>query len=211
MQNVGFSPRSCFLRAGPRTPVRGGVMAGNEAKLTEALEPICAALSLSLFDVEVRQRQIQVTVEGAGLVELEVLAEAARLISAFLDEHEDLAPAARYDLEVTSPGVERRLRRPEHFIAVIGSPVAIRLTAGTDGPRRIEGTVEAADADHVTIRTEAGDTRTVAHGDIDRAHTVFDWRAALAEHKAETREEARTAPRASKGRDRVATGGAKPR
>jgi ribosome maturation factor RimP len=186
-------------------------MAGNEAKLEEALAPICAALSLTLFDVEVRQRQLQVTVEGADLVGLEVLADAARLISAFLDEHEDLAPSGRYDLEVTSPGVERRLRRPEHFTAVVGSPVAIRLAAGTDGPRRVEGTVEAADTEHVTVRTEAGEERTIAFGDIDRAHTVFDWRAALAEHKAETREEARTAPRAGKGRERVATGGAKPR
>jgi ribosome maturation factor RimP len=76
--------------------------------------------------------------------------------------------------------LERRLRRPAHFAKALGGRVAVRTIAGTPGERRFEGTLRAADADGITVDDDAGAEHRVPYPAIDRAHTVFDWRAALA-------------------------------
>jgi ribosome maturation factor RimP len=121
-----------------------------------------------------------VTVERGEDLDLDAIAEVARSVSAALDEHDELAPAGPFELEVTSPGLERRLRRPEHFVRALGSIVALRTEPGTPGERRLEGRLVAADEHGVEVRPDGGNARRLAYGEIERAHTVFDWRAALA-------------------------------
>ena len=101
--------------------------------------------------------------------------------------HDDGADpiAGAYTLEVTSPGLERTLRTPPHFVRAVGETVKIKLTADAspdpDADRRLTGTLVAADDDGITVRTDApsGDEspaeRQVAYAHIERARTVFEW------------------------------------
>ncbi|HWL41628.1 MAG TPA: ribosome maturation factor RimP [Ilumatobacter sp.] len=139
--------------------------------------PIVSDLQLDLYDIEQRGGTLRVTLDtpaGAEAgIDLEQLALATRLISRELD-HTDPIPG-RYTLEVSSPGVERPLRTPEHFARVIGEPVTVRLVApDANGQRRFEGRLVAADATTATVLTDTGE-RTLALAQVERAKTVFEW------------------------------------
>jgi ribosome maturation factor RimP len=85
-----------------------------------------------------------------------------------------------YTLEVTSPGLERSLRVPKHFIREVGKVVAIRLTAAVNGVRRAQGVLLSADENNIVVRLNDKSTTeitemTIGYDMIDRARTVFEW------------------------------------
>jgi ribosome maturation factor RimP len=146
------------------------------ARVRRLVAPIAADLRLDVYDVEQRGGVLRITLDtpaGSGNgVTLDDLALASRLISKELDQHDPVP--TRYTLEVTSPGVERSLRVPDHFRREMGKVVAIRLANVTADERRLQGEIVAADDDGVTIRGEHGE-RSIPYRDIDRAKTVFEW------------------------------------
>lgn len=156
------------------------------AAVRALVAPIVEQLDLDLYDLEHRGGILRVTIDtppgSDGGVNLDTIALATRLISRELD-HSDPLPG-RYTLEVTSPGVERSLRTPEHFQREIGKTVAIRLSDVASDQRRITGVLVAADDEAATIEVVAdpgaatADTagqRRVEYRQIDRARTVFEW------------------------------------
>jgi ribosome maturation factor RimP len=156
--------------------------------LLARLEPRCAGLGVEVVDAELLRggaggrlgAVLRVTVDRPGAaLDLDAVAAVSEVVSGLLDAEPSLGPAGRYDLEVTSPGVERRLRRPAHFRAALGAQVAVKTCPGVLGERRVEGVLEAADDEGIALGA-AGGTRRLAYGEIEQAHTVFDWRAALA-------------------------------
>ncbi len=152
------------------------------SRVRELVEPLVVDLGLELYDLEQRGGTLRVTIDtppgSSGSVNLDALATATRLISRELD-HSDPIPG-RYTLEVTSPGVERPLRLPEHFARELGKDVARRLRPGADGRRRMRGLLVASTADTITVRTGVNDDatpieETVAVDQIEKAHTIFEW------------------------------------
>lgn len=144
--------------------------------------PAVAAAGLELVDVELTPapRVLRVRVDADEGVDLDGLGPLAKAISRLLDEA-DAVPGGHYDLEVSSPGLERPLRRPEHFARSVGLHVRVRTRPATDGSRRVEGVVVAADEEGFVVRPDdGGEPRRLSYGDVDRARTVFDWQAALA-------------------------------
>ena len=127
-----------------------------------------ATSGLELVDVEHTGKLLRVTVDRPGGVDLDAISDATRLVSDALDRT-DVVPG-RYMLEVSSPGVERPLRRPDHFRRFVGTTIAVRTRPGTEGDRRIEGKLEAADDEGVVV---AG--RRLTYDEIERARTVFVW------------------------------------
>ena len=134
------------------------------------IEPLLGEQGLEVVDVEHSGATLRITVDRAegGGIDLDTVARASEVVSAVLDRADPIP--ARYTLEVSSPGIERPLRTPAHFRRHVGATVAIKTRPGTEGDRRMEGTLEAADDAGVTV---AG--RTLAYADIERAHTVFSW------------------------------------
>jgi len=143
--------------------------------------PVLKAAGLELIDVELRAGNIVVTVDHEGGIDLDTLASASKAISAAIDR-DDVGPAGRYELEVSSPGLERRLRRPEHFRRFVGHQIAVRTQPGVEGERRFDGEIVSADDRGVVVAVSglSEGSRRLAYADIERAHTIFDWRAALA-------------------------------
>jgi ribosome maturation factor RimP len=144
--------------------------------------PIVSDLHLDLYDLEFRGGTLRVTLDtpvgSDGGVDLETIALATRLLSKELDQHDPVP--GHYTLEVTSPGLERQLRTPEHFQREIGKTVAVRLRDTAGDARRVQGVLTAATDTDATLQLEQpgpdGTTeRTVAYSQIDRARTVFVW------------------------------------
>ena len=137
-------------------------------------EPVADDLGIELYDVERAGGILRVTVDCPGGVSLDQVAEATRRISRVLDEHDPVP--GRYTLEVTSPGLERNLRTPEHFRRAVGMQVSIRVRKPEGGAERIGGLIVSTDDEGVTLApSEGGPEEHVAFSVIDRARTVFEW------------------------------------
>jgi ribosome maturation factor RimP len=171
---------------------------GTAEAVERVVAPALEVLGLELLDVESRPGLVRVTIDREDGLDLESISKATHALSAALDEA-DCVPGGRYELEVSSPGVERRLRRPEHYAKVLGTEVAVRLKPGIDADRRLEGQLRQADTGGIELQVEGEDaTRRISYADIERCHTVFDWRAALAaDSAARPKEEDRRASRPS--------------
>ena len=151
-------------------------MAGAVAEtLYGELSPVVDALGLELVDVELSGATVRVTVDRDGGVDLDALADANRAVSRALDGLDPIP--GRYTLEVSSPGLERRLRRREHFARAVGEWVSVRLLPGTGDVRRLQGRL--VDADERGVRVEGpevpGGSAHIAYDAIERARTVFEW------------------------------------
>jgi ribosome maturation factor RimP len=141
----------------------------------ETLEAAIAAIlalrfpEVELVDTEVRggpDGTLTVFVDQPGGVDLDLCAA----ISRELDEVRD-----RYSLEVSSPGLDRRLAKPAHFAAQVGREVAVRLKAPRDGRRNYRGRLVAADDAAVTLELAAGGSVKLPLAGITKAHVVYNY------------------------------------
>ena len=150
-------------------------MPEQQQALYDLLTPLLEARGLRLYDVEVHGASVIVAVDRPDGVDLDALAEATADISRVLDDADPIA--GRYTLEVTSPGLERRLRRPEHFAAAVGENVSVRTVPGAPGSRRVTGRLAAAHDHDIELDEvpEADGPVRIAYDDIERARTVFAW------------------------------------
>jgi ribosome maturation factor RimP len=143
--------------------------------IRELVVPVVGALGCGCYDVEVtgagKTRTVRVVLDRDGGVDLDLVTEATRALSPVLDDAPFLS--GPYLLEVSSPGLERALRRPEHFASAIGE--AVTLTEHTDrGARRLRGVL--VDAGPAGCAVEVDGTRVeVPYDAIARARTVFEW------------------------------------
>lgn len=174
------------------TDINSGVgpemTSGSPDALERALSPVVGAFGLEVIDIERSGGILRVVVDGAEPIDLDRIAQVSAAVSGLLDDQPGLAPSHRYELEVSSPGVERRLRRAAHFVHAVGQRVAVRTVASAPGDRRAEGALENADEAGFSLVLDDGSTRRIDYADVDRAHTVFDWKTALKSAKHGTRQ-----------------------
>jgi ribosome maturation factor RimP len=149
------------------------VVMGPAESIRELVEPLVTAAGLECWDVESSAGIVRVLVDRPGGVDLDALGPLTQLISATLDDH-DVVPGGRYQLEVSSPGVERTLRTPAQYRRFIGSLLSIKTAVAVDGQRRFQGVLTAADDDSITIEVGDSPLRLTYH-DIQKAHTVLVW------------------------------------
>lgn len=142
--------------------------------------PVVEAAELDLVEVtfhrEAGRRVLRVTVDREGGVDLDTISTTAEQISRRLDL-EGFAPGP-YALEVTSPGIERALRRPVDFGRRVGDRVKVRTTEPIEGARNHAGALVSADAEAIVVATDGGERR-VRYEQIASARIVADWDAEL--------------------------------
>jgi ribosome maturation factor RimP len=155
--------------------------------IRELAVPLVGALGCRLYDVEIsgggRARTVRVLIERDGGVDLDAITAATQAISSALDEASstngstDGAIARGIDgpfvLEVSSPGVERPLRRPEHYHGAVGETVTITYHTET-GPRRARGVLAEAGDEQCVVEVD-GTPVPIAYDAVTKARTVFEW------------------------------------
>jgi ribosome maturation factor RimP len=148
---------------------------GVEEAVRAQIMPILDDLGVELLDVNWGGARLRLTVDTESGISSSELTTATRNISHELDETDPIP--GKFTLEVSSPGLERPLRRPDHFVRAVGGEVSVKLnaTAAEDGERRIRGVLTAADEAHIEIDTSDGGTRIIDLADISKARTVFEW------------------------------------
>ncbi len=168
---------------------------------TEKLHGIVATpladLGIEVSDIELAGGLLRVTVERSDgtSIDIDAITEATRIVSRELDIHDPIP--SRYTLEVSSPGLERALRTPAHFLRAVGQQVAVRTNPGVEGDRRVAGLLTAADDTGIVVTSESNDgpaARRLGYAEIERARTVFEWGAPPKAPKPKN-----TAPKAPKG------------
>ena len=175
MSGVGSGPRPFFVRAAiceQRYPEEVTAMSTQE-RVRDVVAPLVAERGLDLYDLELGGGVLKVTVAGGGGVDLDQIAAVTREVSHALDDADPIQ--GRYTLEVTTPGLERKLRTPDHFARAIGETVRVKTHPEVEGERRLEGVLAAADGSGVVLRLEGSGERRLAYEEIDRARTVFVW------------------------------------
>ena len=88
---------------------------------------------------------------------------------------EDVVPGGRYTLEVSSPGVERKLLKPQDYIRFQGQKVRITLRDALEGRRNWEGTLAGFDTGEVALETSQGTTVRFPFEQVAKAHLKFEW------------------------------------
>lgn len=144
----------------------------NDDVLASIVTPIVDELGAELYDLEFNGGVLKVTVTRPGGIDLDTIGEITRRVSRQLDLDDPIP--GRYTLEVSSPGLERPLRRPAHWAKAVGELVRVKLKPHVEGDRRLEGTVVHAGEAAAGIDVD-GSVVDVAFDDIDRARTVFVW------------------------------------
>ena len=147
-----------------------------DRQLWELCEPHLASMGLELDDLQVSgrgPRLLRVTVDRGGGVDVQTLADASRLLSRRLDDL-DLFDGP-YSLEVTSPGLERSLRRPRHYVKSIGRDVTVNTNVEVAGSRHHRGVLEDVGGDDFVVTVD-GTPRRIAFDQVRTTKTRFEWK-----------------------------------
>jgi ribosome maturation factor RimP len=136
-------------------------------------EPLVTHEGLEMVDVEFRRESRGLVLRlfldriGGGGVSLDDLSRVSRQLGDVLDVH-DAVPGA-YTLEVSSPGINRRLRHPDHFRRYLGKKVRVRAVGPLDGRRVFTGILEQVADDGIVV-ADAGGSHTLRFAEIAQAN-----------------------------------------
>lgn len=139
-----------------------------EAQIAKIIEANDAALYDTEVVTEFEDTIFRVLITKVGGVSLDLCARISHELSPFLDVHPPMSQ--RYRLEVSSPGIERKLTKPVHFQNAIGEKVKLKIT----GVDKLKGILKSADNKGITVETKEGDI-SFDYGQIGTAKTYFDW------------------------------------
>jgi len=146
------------------------------SRLIELTEPLLTQLGYELVDLELAagrsHAQLRVFIDRPEGIGIEDCESVSRELSALLDVR-DPVPTA-YTLEVSSPGLDRVLRKAEHYARFVGSRVHVELLAPRDGRKRYTGALAAANAGSIELNVD-GQQVSLAIVDIARTRLVPEW------------------------------------
>ena len=152
------------------------------AELGRLIEPVVDAAGFEVVDVVLTRgrspwllRVIIDTPAGDGRVPIGECADVSREIETHLDAAD--AVESRYNLEVSSPGLDRVLAREKDFLFARGSEVRIETRRPLDGRKRFRGRLEAFDGKTAALLVD-GIVMEIPFADVARANAVYDFSAA---------------------------------
>ncbi len=138
------------------------------------IKSMVESLGLELYDIvtvsendeTIYRVNISTTTEGG--VTMDQVVEVTKMISPLLD----VTPPVRgeYRLEVSSPGIERKLKTLKHFECSLGEKVKLQTLEKT----KHRGTLKGVEGDVIVLDTDEGEER-FAFNDIAKASTYFEW------------------------------------
>lgn len=136
------------------------------------VQKLIESIGLTLYDIETTSEHgetiYRVSVLGDGGTSMEQCVEATKLLSPMLDVNPPVH--GEYRLEVSSPGIERKLKKPSHFANSIGEKVKLTMMDKT----KVKGILRAYDDNMISIETEHGEERFEL-SEVLKASTYFEW------------------------------------
>lgn len=144
----------------------------NVEQIWKVVEPYLAAESLELDDLELlgrgRARTLRVTIDKSGGIDLDRISEVSRGLSRLLDSETEID--GPYQLEVSSPGLERKLSRPSQYQKSVGREVVVKTATFT-----VRGVLASASQESFQVQPDDAEERSIRYEDVTSARTVFRW------------------------------------
>lgn len=150
---------------------------GGAAAIVEQIaRPVVERMGYRLWDVRFEKEGpdhfLRVLIEKDGDMSTADCEAVSRALDPLIDQADPVEGS--YYFEVGSPGLGRRLTRPEHFAAALGQKVAVRLyRAGADGLRELAGLLAAADPQGIRLQLPDG-LRSIPMADLAMAKLCDD-------------------------------------
>lgn len=145
-------------------------------QLEAIIEPAVAALGYELVGIEYlgqgRHSLLRVYIDSENGITVDDCEQASRQISAVMDVEDPIR--GQYTLEVSSPGLERPLFKPEHYERFKGNLVQLRLRVPIDGRRKYVGELHGVRDGDVVVVVD-GEERTFSLQDIEKANLKAEW------------------------------------
>lgn len=170
---MGASPLFCWRRLFFVT-MPGAVA----SKIEEIAQRVVESEGMELVEVEVKgggsQRMVRISIdkpEGISHADCELVSQQ---VGTILDV-EDVVPGGRYTLEVSSPGVERKLLKPRDYQRFQGKKIKVTLRDPIEGRRHWEGTLAGFGDGTVTLETAPDKTIQFPFEQVQKANLKFEW------------------------------------
>ena len=148
-----------------------------ESKVQSLLEKIINDLGYDLYDVvyekEGKDYYLRIIIDKEDGIDINDSEKVNNAINDILDEADLIKD--QYFLEVSSPGVERTLRKDKHYLSQIGNEILIKLYKPIEKKKEIQGILEEYLEDEIVIRTDDKQTYNINKKDIAIAKTIYNW------------------------------------
>ncbi len=162
-----------------RIKEKGGLMAKIEEKVEELIKDKIKNIGYSLYDVEYAKEgpnyYLRVYIDSPNGIDLNDCEKVSNEINDVLDEANYIKE--QYFLEVSSPGIERILRKDSHLEQNVGNQVEVKLfKKDENGNKNYIGELKGFDEDTITVEvTDKIDEVKIERKNIAQIKTVYDW------------------------------------
>lgn len=148
-------------------------MSNFEQKLSEMLRPAVELTGVELLGIEYisagNNSVLRLYIDHENGIDVDNCAEVSRQVSAILDVEDPIS--TEYNLEVSSPGVDRPLFTKEHFENVLGETVDVKLGMPLNGRRKFKGLLEAVDGTNLIVVVD-GEDYELPIANVDKANLI---------------------------------------
>ena len=148
------------------------------SKIEEIAQRVTGSEGMELVEVEVKgggnQRLVRVYIDKPGGVTHADCELVSQQLGTIMDV-ENVMPGGRYTLEVSSPGLERKLSKPGDYQRFQGKKVKVTLRDAIDGRRHWEGTLAGLEEGSVALEIEPEKTIRFPLDQVQKANLKFEW------------------------------------
>ena len=147
-----------------------------ESKVEKRLKPIIENLNYELYDVqyvkEGKDYYLRIIIDKDGIIDIDDCEIVNNAITDILDEEDYIKE--QYYLEVSSPGLERVLRKKEHFLKQIGNEISVKLFKAIDKEKELIGVLKEYN-DNEIILVMDNKNINIDLKNIALAKTIYEW------------------------------------
>jgi len=144
--------------------------------VSSLVSPIVEKIGVSLWDVEFErlggEQYLRIYIDSENGIYIDQCEEVSKAIDPLLDEADIIN--GPYILEVASAGIERALKKPEHFKRYIGSLIEVKLYKAAEGSKRYVGILQSYEENHITIDV-SGSLLAIPLDNIAKANLKYNW------------------------------------
>lgn len=148
------------------------------SKIEEIARRVASPEGMEVVEVEVKgggaHRFVRISIDKPAGVTHGDCELVSQQVGTILDV-EDVVPGGRYTLEVSSPGVERKLLKPQDYQRFQGKKARITLREAVEGRRNWDGTLAGFEGGAVALEIEAGKTIRFPFEQVQKANLKFEW------------------------------------